>query len=122
MVLNSTELETSSSRGNFLVNEDTRTIRSKRESIDNGNETSSNAIYLNVLVNQESDEDSSNTTSSKSIPITLATILTAYRNESVDMSSNNNFVSNFYADSESMFSPSATLLDQNEESTGKFKS
>ena len=120
VMLNSTELETSSSRGNFVMNEDTRIIRSIRESIDNDSKTASNATDLNGSVNRESDEDSSNITSSKSISITLATLLTDYRNESVDVPNNNNFVSDFYTDPELMFSPGAPLPDQNEEFTGKF--
>ena len=90
VVIDSTELKTISSRGRFLVNEETRTIRSIRESIDNGIETSSNAIDLNGLANLESNEDSSNVISSKSIPIILATLLIDYRNESVDVPNNNN--------------------------------
>ena len=119
MVMNSTELETSSNRGGFLVNEEKRTIRSILELIANGSKASSNATDLHQLVNRESDEYASNVISSKSIPIILVILLTDYRNESVDVPNNNNFFSNFYADLEPMFSPSAPLLDQNEESTGK---
>ena len=120
VVMNSTELETRSSRGGFLVNEEMRIIRSIRESVDNGSETSSNAIDLNGSVNQESDEDSGNVISSKSILIILATLLIDYRNESVDVPNSNNFASIFYMDPEATFSPSAPLLDQNEEYISKF--
>ena len=115
VVLNSTELETNSSRCGFLVNEETRTIRSIRESIDNGSEVSSSAIDLNESVNRESDKDSSNIISSTGIPIILATFVTNYRNESVDVPSNNDFVSNFYTDPETMFPPYELYLDQNVE-------
>ena len=120
MVLNSTELETNSSWGGFLVNEETRTIRSIHESTDNGSEVSSHATDLNGSVNRENDKDSSNVISSTSIPIILATLLTNYRNESMDVPSNNDFVSDFYTDPEPMFLPSVPLLDHNEEFTGKF--
>ena len=107
------------------MNEETRTIRSICESIDNGSEVSSSAIDLNESVNRESDKYSSNIISSTSIPIILATFVTNYRNESVDVPSNNDFVSNFYTDPETMFPPYEPYLDQNvekeqwKESTGK---
>ena len=97
------------------MNESTRTIRSIRESIDNGSEVSSGAIDLNESVNRESDKDSSNIISSTRIPIVLATFVTNYRNESVDVPSTNDFVSNFYMDPETMFPPYESYLDQNVE-------
>ena len=106
--MNSTELETNSSRSSFLVNEETRTIRSIYESINKGSETSINDIDLNGSVNRGSDEDFRNVISSKSIPIILAILLIDCPNEPVDVFNNNNFVSNFYMNSEPMFSPRIT--------------
>ena len=116
--MNPTELEMRPGGGGFLVNEETRTIKSIRESINNGSETSSKTIDLNGSVNRESDENSSNVISSKTIPIILATLLIDYCKESVDVPNTNNFVSNFHTNPEPIFSPSASLFDQNEESTG----
>ena len=77
------------------MNEETRTIRSISEPIDNGSETSINYIDLNGSVNRESSEDSNNVITSKSIPIIFAALLIDCRNESVDVPNNNNLVSKF---------------------------
>lgn len=119
-VLNSTELETNSSRSVFSVNEETKTIRSICGSIDDGNETINNTDHLNDSINQENNEDSVNVITLKSIPMIIAPFLVHYNKESMDVHDNNNFVSNVYTDPERMFSSSVPLLDQDEESTGTY--
>ncbi|CAF1441430.1 unnamed protein product [Rotaria magnacalcarata] len=113
--LESTKFETNSSQNDISVNDETRTIRSTRVSIDSGNQTILNCSRLIDAVEQENNEDSAYVMLLKNVPILTASCFANCNNASMDTCDGNNPDSNVYTEPEPMFPLTVLYFGENEE-------